>query len=227
MKIYIILILLILLFIILIINNKEKELFSNNKNIFLLANNPDVLNILNRININQNDLLITFNNCRFLKNINKIKNHKNKIHIIRTAKDYLHKQNLNCDYYKNCKEIIILSYTYKNNIRISNKINKFKNKCKIKNLKLINIKKDKKLNNIINIYYKNKNQSPQTGFVSFHYLNINKNIIKNYNKIYLLGFTGDYSNQKNNLWNGHNNIIEQKYFNNLIKINKNIIKIDK
>jgi len=191
--------------------------------IYFLANNIDVIKLVNNINFNENDLLITYNKCQHLYNIPKVYNHNNRIHIIRAGNEMIHYDSKISKYLNNCKKIYIIGNLINNEY-----INKYILNI-INNYNIIDISKEKNIyEELIKMKFllKNNKKEPQTGLLSYLYL---KTHIKDFNnkKKYLFGFTNDYTNEKLKLWRGHSKELEQTYYQNELLIDSNLVKIDK
>ena len=191
--------------------------------IYFLANNIDVIKLVNKTNFNENDLLITYNKCEYLYNIPKIYNHKNKIHIIRTGHNFLFYDNKISKYLDNCIKIYIIALSINDKFINKHILNKFNNYEIIDIFNENNIMDELIKNNFLS---KKKPISPQTGLLSYLYLKYKYNDFNNIQK-YLYGFTNNYKNQNFQLWNGHSKELEQKYYKNELLINCTLIKIDK
>ena len=166
-------------------------------NIYLIGNNTEINdNTINKLNINDDDLIVLFNK-QIVLNFNKIKNHKNKVIFLRRKekKNFYHGLDEYLKNKENYKEVFYIlnwfvSTDFENNKKIYEYIDE---------------------NNIF------KNKLPQSGFIAYNYF---KTLLKNTNnttsKIYLIGFTNIY---KHGLWEGHDKDIEQNFYKNEL-INK-------
>ena len=188
---------------------------TKNRRIFFIANNPDVIPVMeNKFNLEENDLLITFNKYNFIKPESKLFSH-NKYHFLRSGSSFIHGYSKflkdNC-FKKNIEKIYLLSLGDSISIKIKNILSKANFKYEI-----INFKKEE-------YNYKSK-YSPQSGLLSYLYLKKN---FKNFEKCqkYLIGFTNCYKNQKSSLWSGHNKNEEQNFWKKELKSMDNLFKID-
>lgn len=185
--------------------------------IYLFANNPDVKKIINLIEFDENDIIVTFNIC-YLNNIDKFLNHKNKIHVFR-------KENNNKLFFYDKH---IEKYNSKILIFNTSKYHKDEFKKNVVNFpyEYVNLHDNKIIYNELkknNFLIKKVNSSPTTGLYGYLYF---KNKYPE-STIYLIGFTSDYSNDINKTFgSSHNAILEQTYYNNELIKNKNLIKID-
>jgi hypothetical protein len=199
--------------------------------IYFLANNIDVINLINEISFTEDDLLVTFNHCQHLFNLTKIYNHKNKYHFIGVGKNIMHCDKNLINYLKNCISICFIGLKY------DNIVDKFISNNNLKNCIFVDISKEIEIKNelIRNNFSVEQNSQTglvlnsniaQTGLLSFLYLKHKYNNFKNVKK-YLFGFTNDYSNVKQTLWRGHSKKQEQEFYKNELIIDNNLVKIDK